>query len=61
VPESRIIVLDPEIAEKLVKMIENCIEEGIGLEKPGFAWKAADGRDFIQTLKYLYGLGNVFF
>jgi hypothetical protein len=46
---------------KLVKMIENCIEEGIGLEKPGIAWKSADVRDDQPTLKYLYGLGNVFF
>jgi hypothetical protein len=42
-------------------MIENCHEEGIGLEKPGFAWKGADGRDDKQTLKYLYEVGNVFF
>jgi hypothetical protein len=29
-------------------MIENCIEEGIGLEKPGIARKGADGRDDLQ-------------
>jgi hypothetical protein len=41
-----------------VKLIESCIEEGIGFEERGILWSDVVAREVKITLKYLYSPGN---
>jgi hypothetical protein len=57
VPESRIPVLNLELASEIC---ENENDEGIGPEEPGIIWRSVDACDDKTALEYLYSLGKGF-